>query len=126
MNAKQIWQTTIERLQTKVQPAVFTTWFQGTSAYSFQDGIFVVRVPTTFAKAHLEGRFVDLIRLILSEITGGPVEVQFVVAKEVAPNPEGNLPGDHLPSSNKRPYHLPKTVLLLCNAVLFSAKKRSK
>ena len=26
---------------------------------SFQDGIFVVRVPTTFAKAHLEGRFVD-------------------------------------------------------------------
>src|SRR6266487_1661490 len=108
VNAKQIWQTTIERLQTKVQPAVFTTWFQGTSAYSFQDGIFVVRVPTTFAKAHLEGRFVDLIRLILSEITGGPVEVQFVVAKEVAPNPGGNLPGDHLPSTNKRPYHLPK------------------
>ncbi len=95
-------------MQTKVQPAVFTTWFQGTSAYSFQDGIFVVRVPTTFAKAHLEGRFVDLIRLILSEITGGPVEVQFVVAKEVAPNPGGNLPGDHLPSTNKRPYHLPK------------------
>ena len=62
MNAKQIWQTTIERLQTKVQPAVFTTWFQGTSAYSFQDGIFVVRVPTTFAKAHLEGRFVDFVQ----------------------------------------------------------------
>src|SRR6266576_385828 len=108
VNAKQIWQTTIEGLQTKVQPSVFTTWFQCTSAYSFQDGIFVVRVPTTFAKAHLEGRFVDLIRLILSEITGGPVEVQFVVAKEVAPNPGGNLPGDQLPSTNKRPYHLPK------------------
>src|SRR5256714_10348281 len=108
VNAKQIWQTTIERLQTKVQPAVFTTWFQGTSAYSFQDGIFVARVPTTFAKARLEARFVDLIRLILSEITGGPVEVQFVVAKEVAPNQGGNLPGDHLPSTNKRPYHLPK------------------
>ena len=108
MNAKQIWQTTIERLQTKVQPAVFTTWFQGTSAYSFQDGIFVVRVPTTFAKAHLEGRFVDLIRSILSEITGGPVEVQFVVAKEVATNLGGSLAGDHLPGSNKRPYHLPK------------------
>ncbi|HEX3384783.1 MAG TPA: DnaA N-terminal domain-containing protein, partial [Mucilaginibacter sp.] len=65
MNAKQIWQTTIERLQTKVQPAVFTTWFQGTAALSFQDGIFIVGVPTTFAKAHLEGRFIDLIRSIL-------------------------------------------------------------
>src|SRR5438094_6109147 len=82
VNAKQIWQTSLERLQTKVQPAIFTTWFQGTSALSFQDGIFVVRVPTTFAKAHLEGRFIDLIRSILSEVTGGPVEVRFVVARE--------------------------------------------
>src|SRR5947209_1341269 len=109
VNAKQIWQTTLERLQTKVQPAVFTTWFQGTSAYSFQDSIFVVRVPTTFAKAHLEGRFVDLIRSILSEITGGPVEIHFIVAKEAMPNPGSDLPGNYLPSANKRPYHLPKS-----------------
>jgi len=82
VNAKQIWQTTIERLQAKVQPAVFTTWFQGTVALSFEDSIFVVGVPTTFAKAHLEGRFIDLIRAILVDITGGPVEVRFVVATE--------------------------------------------
>src|SRR5438105_6410953 len=108
VNAKQIWQTSLERLQTKVQPAIFTTWFQGTSAYSFQDGIFVVRVPTTFARAHLEGRFVDLIRSILSEITGGPVEVQFVVAKE-APSTQGNdTLDDNLPAPSKRPYRLPK------------------
>jgi chromosomal replication initiator protein len=83
VNAKQIWQTTIERLQTKVHPTVFTTWFQGTSAHSFQDGVFTVRVPTTFAKAHLEGRFLESIRSILSEITGNKeIEVQFVVAKQ--------------------------------------------
>ena len=82
MNAKQIWQTTIERLQTKVNPAVFTTWFQGTSALSFQDGVFVVRVPSTFAKAHLERRYLDYIRTILAELTGQTVEVQFIVAKE--------------------------------------------
>ncbi len=82
MNAKQIWQTTIERLRAKVPAAVFTTWFQGTSAVSFQDGVFVVRVPTTFAKAHLEGRFMNVVRPILIDIIGQPVEVQFVVAKE--------------------------------------------
>lgn len=83
MNAKQIWQTTIERLQAKVNPAVFTTWFQGTSALSFQDGIFVVRVPSTFAKAHLERRYIDYIRSILAELTGQTVDVQFIVAKEI-------------------------------------------
>ena len=84
MNAKQIWQTTIERLQAKVKPEVFTTWFQGTSALSFQDGVFIVRVPTTFAKAHLEARFIDTILTALTEITGHPIEVRFVVAKETS------------------------------------------
>ena len=110
MNAKQIWQTTIERVQIKVTPAVFTTWFQGTTALSFQDGVFVVRVPTTFAKAHLEGRFIDLIRSILSEVTASQVEVRFVVARE---NPEqvGDPAGEILPPSHKRSYRLPKNPL---------------
>jgi len=109
VNAKQIWQTTIERLQAKVQPAVFTTWFQGTAALSFDDSVFVVRVPTTFAKAHLEGRFTDLIRSILSDITGGPVELRFVVAKETADQaddllqPGIRIPGKRTPRSRPAP-----------------------
>ena len=83
MNAKQIWQTAIERLQTRVNAAVFTTWFQGTSALSFQEGVFIIRVPTTFAKAQLENRFIELIRSILTDITGKTVEVRFEVAKEM-------------------------------------------
>ncbi|GCE13928.1 chromosomal replication initiator protein DnaA [Tengunoibacter tsumagoiensis] len=106
MNAKQIWQTTIERLQTKVSSAVFTTWFQGTSALSFQDGVFIVRVPTTFAKAHLEGRFLETIRSILSEVTGTTVEVQFIVAKEV-PEPKASAGTEESPSP-KRTYRLSK------------------
>jgi chromosomal replication initiator protein len=107
VNAKQIWQTTLERLQARVQPAVFTTWFQGTYAHSFQGGIFVVHVPTTFAKAHLEGRFADMTRSILLEITGGPVEIQFVVAKEAQSPQDSGMPPIHA-ATGKRPYRLPK------------------
>ena len=101
MNARQIWQTALERLQAKVQPAVFTTWFQGTAALSFEDSIFVVGVPTTFAKAHLEGRFIDLIRSILVDVTGGPVEVRFVVAKEPLDQAEDSVQAD-VPTPIKR------------------------
>ncbi len=110
MNAKQIWQTTIERLQTKVQPAAFTTWFQGTDAISFQDGIFIVRVPTTFAKAHLEGRFLDLIRSILAEVAGGQVEIRFLVSKEV-PDARGDGTGEVAQTAHKRAYRIPKSRL---------------
>src|SRR5262249_42822765 len=51
-------------------------------AISFQDGVFVVGVPTTFAKAHLEGRFAEPLCAILADITGTKVEIQFVVTKE--------------------------------------------
>ncbi|GAC1650769.1 MAG: chromosomal replication initiator protein DnaA [Ktedonobacteraceae bacterium] len=99
MNAKQIWQTAIERLQTRVTPAAFTTWFQGTSALSFQDGVFIVCVPTTFAKAHLENRFIEPIRSILTEITGDTVDIQFMVAKDTFDSSESQS----LPQS-RRPY----------------------
>ena len=107
MNAKQIWQTTIERLQTKVKPEVFTTWFQGTSALSFQNGVFIVRVPTTFARAHLEFRYIDIIHEVLEEILREPVEVKFVVSKETPP------PGDEMEETTvlpaqKRTYRLPR------------------
>jgi len=110
VNAKQIWQTTIERLQTKVQPAAFTTWFQGTDAISFSDGIFIVRVPTTFAKAHLEGRFLDLIRSILAEVVGRQVEIRFLVSKE-APEARGDGTGDAAQTPHKRGYRIPKNRL---------------
>jgi len=110
VNAKQIWQTTIERLQTKVQPAAFTTWFQGTDALSFQDGVFIVRVPTTFAKAHLEGRFLDLIRSILAEVAGGQVEIRFVVSKE-APASRNDGAIETSSVSHKRTYRIPKSRL---------------
>ena len=107
MNAKQIWQTTIERLQARVNPAVFTTWFQGTSALSFQDNILVVRVPTTFAKAHLEGRFLEAIYSILTEITHRSIAVQFVVTKE-NPDPANDMPKENILPMSKRPYRLAK------------------
>ena len=92
MNAKQIWQTALERLQAKVTPAIFTTWFQGTSALSFEDGVFVVVVPTTFARSQLGGRFREPICSILADITGAKVDVQFVVTKQPPGAPAANLP----------------------------------
>jgi chromosomal replication initiator protein len=82
VNAKQIWQTTIERIQARVNGPTFNTWFAGTSALSYKDDVLVVSVPTTFAKAQLEDRFIEMVRGSLATVVGKAVEIQFVVAKE--------------------------------------------
>jgi chromosomal replication initiator protein len=105
VNAKQIWQTTIERIQARVDDATFTTWFAGTSALSYKDDVFVVSVPTNFARIQLANRFSGLIRSSLMEVTGKAVEVQFEVAKENA-----DLDGNQEPalSPPKRLYRFAK------------------
>ncbi|MBV9709015.1 MAG: chromosomal replication initiator protein DnaA, partial [Chloroflexi bacterium] len=108
MNARHIWQTAMDKLQTKVSHAVFTTWFQGTSALSYQDGVFIVRVPTTFAKAQLEGRFLESIRSLLSEITNEKLDVQFVITKE-STQEEEDATGDEIQPIQKRSSRFPKS-----------------
>ncbi|MDQ6659839.1 MAG: chromosomal replication initiator protein DnaA [Chloroflexota bacterium] len=112
VNTKQLWQTTIERLQTKVPPSVFITWFQGTSAHSFDDGVFVLHVPSTFTKEHLERRFLDVIRSALMEVIGEPIEVQIEVARDKTTESNNDISGKQNPyTSHRRPYRLPKNRL---------------
>jgi len=92
MNAKQIWQSALERIQPKVSPAIFHTWFDGTSAISLKKHLLTVRVRTTFERAQLEDRFHDLICSILGELIGADAQVCF----EVGPTedkPDAAAPG---------------------------------
>jgi chromosomal replication initiator protein len=82
VNAKQIWQATLERIQSRIAPATFNTWFGGTSALSFREGVLTVGAPTPFVQAQLEGRFRESIRSILSDITGTPIDVHFEFVSE--------------------------------------------
>lgn len=108
MNAKQIWQTAIERFKQKVNASVFISWFQGTSALSYQDGIFIVSVPSTFVKAQLETRFLEMIRSTLTDIIGGPVEVQFEVTKKQRTSSDDTQENPRTLRSPRRSYRLSK------------------
>lgn len=105
MNAKQIWQTTIERIQARVDSATFTTWFAGTYAISYKDDVFVVGVPTNFVKVQLEGRFNEMVLNSLMEVIGRPVAMQFEIAKE---NEEQNGSQEPVLSPPKRLYRFAK------------------
>lgn len=78
MDAKQLWQATLERLQTEISSVVFTVWFENTSALSFEEGVLTVHVTTPFAKTQLENRFLESIRSTASEIAGTAIDVCFV------------------------------------------------
>lgn len=114
MNAKQIWQTILERFQLKVPAYSFTTWFQGTTALAFEDDVLVVSVATTFSKSHMDTHYAASIRSLLLEMMGKEIEVRFVVAREPSDtdealdNPTQPAPS-HPTSVQKRYYRLSKS-----------------
>src|SRR5579885_2775347 len=81
MNAKQIWQSALERIQPKISQATFHTWFDGTSAVALEGHLLTVRVSSTFSRAHLETRFHDLICSVLCDLIGSNAEVCFEVGQ---------------------------------------------
>lgn len=79
MNGKQIWQAALGELQIQLSRPDYSTWLKDSSLISHEDGVFVIGVPTPFAKEWLENRLSLTIRRTLTRILGYSVEVRFVV-----------------------------------------------
>ncbi len=82
--ARQIWQSTLERIQPHISPAMFHTWFAGTSGLALSGQVLTVAVRTTFNRSHLETRFLPLVLSILCDLVGPEAEVRFEVEREEA------------------------------------------
>ena len=80
--ARQIWQSALERIQPRVSSSAFTTWFSGTSGLVLEEETLIVRVGSSFSRQHLEQRFSDLIASAVSEQRGIKTETRFMVIPE--------------------------------------------
>lgn len=80
MDARQVWQAALERIQTRVSRGAYTTWFRGAIGVELSQRVLIVAVPNTFAAEHLAQRFADVTRAAVSQAMGAPAEVRFVPA----------------------------------------------
>src|SRR5260221_4025399 len=86
MDAKQVWLAALERIQRRVSPGVFSTWFSGTIGLELQQHRLSVAVPSAFACDNLRKRFHELAGVAASEVIGHSAEIAFVL-REVARAP---------------------------------------
>ncbi|MHB9033390.1 MAG: chromosomal replication initiator protein DnaA [Anaerolineae bacterium] len=81
MEARQLWQTTLGRLQVQLPKAVFDTWLSTTNAISFEDGVMVVGVQSAYTKDWLENRLYAVIQKAVSEVATRTSVIRFVVSR---------------------------------------------
>jgi len=91
MDARQVWQNALERIQQRVSRGAYTTWFRGAVGFELSQRTLTVGVSNTFAAEHLTQRFADVARAAVSQTLGAPAEVRFVplavLSAAVGPQP---------------------------------------
>lgn len=78
-SVKEIWEAAKGALQVQVNKANYETWLKETSGIGYQDNLFTIGTPSTFAAEWLKQRLYSLIKKTLISITGQNLELQFQV-----------------------------------------------
>ncbi|HET8905381.1 MAG TPA: chromosomal replication initiator protein DnaA [Ktedonobacterales bacterium] len=99
-DARQIWQSALERIAQRVSAGAYTTWFRGTAALDLAHDTLVVGVANTFACEHLSQRFLDVTRSAVSEALGRAANVSFVLRDHRAARTAASEP---LPAHQEAP-----------------------
>jgi chromosomal replication initiator protein len=75
-----LWESVLSRLETRLDPHTFNTWLRPTALAWRDDTAVHVAVPNDVFRDWLRDNYSDLIRDALSELTGGPLTVEFTTS----------------------------------------------
>lgn len=107
MNANQAWQAALGQLQMDMPKASFDTWVRNAEIVSYEDNVFIIGVPNTYARDWLESRLTSKIKRILCGIMNRTVSLRFIVWKAGVEEPvvEGGVQEieSEIPASESKP-----------------------
>ena len=88
-----LWKSVLSRLETRLDPHTFNTWLRPTALVWKDETVVHVSVPNDVYRDWLRDNYSDLIGETLSELTGGPLAIEFTTAPvAVAPQVQAPQP----------------------------------
>jgi chromosomal replication initiator protein len=80
--AGEVWQQAMPRIERQLAKPSFEAFFKHMRPMTLNQDVFIISVPSLFAKEWLEGRYRRMITETLQEILNRGIDVQFVVADD--------------------------------------------
>ena len=80
MNLAKIWSTALGTLQVQTSRQEFNTWLRLASLLAIENGSATIGAPSAFLKEGLEKRYMTVLREVLSDQVGVPLQVRIVIA----------------------------------------------
>jgi chromosomal replication initiator protein len=87
-NLDQIWEDVLNLIKVELTEVSFNTWLKSIEPISLTDEEIVLGAPNDFTKGILEGRYFNLIRNAINQISGSNYNIKFIIpGEEVQPSP---------------------------------------
>ena len=61
MNMELLWNNFLGKIQERISPLAYDTWFKDTKLYKMDNGTAIIVVPYILHKKHLETKYIDYI-----------------------------------------------------------------
>ena len=90
MDLNNMWDVFLSKIEQKVKPVLFQTWFTETQLVQLEDDLAVIKVPLDVHKKHLKENYGDIIKETFMEITGSIFNFKYVTENEIQNNEINN------------------------------------
>ncbi|GEN34694.1 chromosomal replication initiator protein DnaA [Aneurinibacillus danicus] len=112
-NVKELWDTTLSHIQTRISKPSFETWLKSTKATSLDDNTLLITAPNEFTRDWLESRYSELISETLYEVTGKVITIKFIIPTSNSQQDDESVSRAPTANEKRNTYHddYPQTML---------------
>ncbi len=111
MEPEWVWKAVLGELELALQRPIYDNWVKDARFVAYEDGVYIIAVPNSFAQEWLNQRLKGTIKRRLERLSGRSVDVQFIVRPEPVdaksvPTPESpllNLTSEPAPMGRYQP-----------------------
>ena len=83
MDLESIWSVFLSKIEIKLKPVLYQTWFQETKLIDLNNEYAIVEVPLDVHKKHLQENYSELIKETFMEVTGSIFKFKYVTPDEI-------------------------------------------
>ena len=91
-NLEGIWNNTLNLIKVELTEVSFNTWLKTIEPITLTEDNIILAAPNEFTKGILEGRYLNLIKNAIQQVTNTDFEIQFVIPGEEVPVSTGQAP----------------------------------
>lgn len=82
MNLESMWNLFLEKIEKKLKPILFQTWFQDSKLVELNDEHATVIVPLDVHRKHLKENYSDIIKETFMEVTGSIFKFEYITEEQ--------------------------------------------